>query len=45
MPFGMVSGWIESMGVLDWVVTVEWEGAVLGVNLGHPILTNENFVA
>jgi len=27
----------EWMGVLDGVVIVEGEGAVLGVNLGHPI--------
>jgi len=27
------------------VVIVEEEGAVLGVNLGHPIITNRDFVA
>jgi len=35
MPFGVVS----TMGVLDGVEIVE-EGAVLGVNMGHPIVTN-----
>jgi len=43
MPFGMVSGVGPGMGVLDWVVTVEGEGAVLGVNLGHTIVSNGNF--
>jgi len=28
------------MGVLDKVVIVEGEGAVLGVNLGRPTVTN-----
>jgi len=28
-----------------WVVIVEGEGAVLGVNLGHPIVTDRAFVA
>jgi len=32
------------MGVLDGVVIVEREWAVLGVNLGHPIVTNGDFV-
>jgi len=33
------------MGVLDGVVIIEGEGAVLGVNLRHPIATNEDFIA
>jgi len=33
------------MGVLDGVLIVEGEGAVLGANLGHPLVTDENFVA
>ena len=33
------------MGVLDGVVIVEGEGAVLRVNFGHPIVTNGDFVA
>jgi len=37
MPFRVVSGVGRLMGVLDGVVIVE-EGAVLGVNLGRPIL-------
>ena len=42
MPFGMVSGVGRGMGVLDGVVIVKKEVAVLGVNfnLGHPIVTN-----
>jgi len=45
MPFGMVSGGGQGMGVLDGVVIIKGEGAVLGVNLGHPIVTNGEFVA
>jgi len=45
MPFGVVSGIGRGMSVLDGVVIVEGEGAVLEVNLGHPILTNGDFVA
>jgi len=37
MPFGVVSGVSRGMDVLDGVVIVEWEGAVLGVNLGRPL--------
>jgi len=33
------------MGVLDGVVIVEGKGAVFGVNLGRPIVTNGHFVA
>ena len=46
MPFGVVSGVGRGMGVLDrdefirWVAIVEGGGAVLGVNLGRPIVTN-----
>ena len=39
MPFGVVSGVDLGMGV----VIVEGEGAVLGVKLGHPIVTNGAF--
>ena len=39
-----VSGVGRSMGVLDGVVIVEGEEAVLGVNLGNPIVTNRDFV-
>jgi len=45
MPFGMVSRVSRGMGVLDGVVIVEGEGAVFGMNLGHPIVTNGAFVA
>jgi len=38
--------WGQSrMDVLDWVVIVEGEGAVLGVNFGCLIVTNGDFVA
>jgi len=33
------------MGVLDGVEIVKGNGAVLGVNMEHPILTNGGFVA
>ena len=45
MLFGMVSGVGRRMGVLDGMVIVEWEGAVLWVNLGRPVVTNRDFVA
>jgi len=32
------------MGVLDGVVIIEGEGAVMGVNLGRPLLTDGGFV-
>jgi len=34
MPFGMVSGIGQGMGVLDGVVIIEGEGAVLGGEFG-----------
>jgi len=40
MLFGMVSGVGQGLGVLDEVSIVEGEGAVLWVNLEHPIVTN-----
>ena len=43
MLFGMVSGVGKGMGVLDGVEIVEGVGAVFGVNLGHPIVTNGDF--
>ena len=43
MPFGIVSGVSRMMGVLDGVVIIEGEGAVLGVNLGHPTVTNGDY--
>jgi len=45
VPFGMVSGVSRGMGVLDGVVIVKEEGTVFGVNLGHPVVINGNFVA
>jgi len=33
------------MGVLDGVVSVKGEGAVLEVNVGHPIVTDGEFLA
>ena len=44
MPFG-VSGVGRGMGALDGVGDRRREGSYLGVNVGHPILTNGNFVA
>jgi len=38
-------GSVQRMHVLDGVVIVEGEEAVMGVNLGHPIVTNWDFVA
>jgi len=43
MPFGIVSGVSRMMGVLDGVVIIEGKGAVLGVNLGHPTVTNGDY--
>jgi len=34
-------GW-SNMGVLDGVKIVEWEGALLGVNVGNPVVTNRD---
>ena len=45
MPFGVVSGVGRWIGVLDRVEIVEREGAVLGVNEGHPIVTSGDLVA
>jgi len=45
MPFEMESGVGRGMSVLDGVEIVEEKGAVLGVNVGHPIVTNGDFVA
>ena len=42
MPFGMMSGVGQGTGVLDGVVIVEGERAVLWVNLGRPKLTNRD---
>jgi len=39
----MVSGVGRGMGVLDRVDIVEGEGAVLGLNLRRPIVTNGDF--
>jgi len=36
----VVSGVSRGMGVLDGVVVVEGDGAVLRVNLGRPVVTN-----
>jgi len=45
MPFEVVNGVSRWMGVLDGVEIAQGEGTILGVNLGHPIVTNEDFVA
>jgi len=41
----VVSGVGRGMGVLDGMMIVEVEGAVLGVNFGFPIVSHEDFVA
>jgi len=38
----MVSGVSQVTGVLDEVVIIEVEGEILGVNLGHHIVTSED---
>jgi len=43
MPFGVVNGVGREMGVLDGGGDRPREGAVLGVNLGRPIVTNGAF--
>jgi len=45
MPFGVVSGISQGMGVLDGGDDVEGEWVVLRVNLGCSIITNGDFVA
>jgi len=40
MPFGEASGVGRGTGVLDGVVIVEGKGAVLGMDLRRPIVTN-----
>jgi len=45
MLFGVVSGVSRGMGVLDGMVIVEREGAVLGVNFGRPIETSGDIVS
>jgi len=45
MPFVVVSGVSQGMGVLDGVVIIKGEGAVLEENMGHPTVTNRDFVA
>ena len=39
----MVSGVSQGMGVLDGMVIVKGEGAVLGLNLRRPVVTNGEF--
>ena len=43
MPFGMISGVGRGTSVLHGVQIIEAEGAVLGVNVGHPIVTNGDY--
>ena len=45
LPFGIVSGVGRGMGVLDGDGYRRREGAVLGLNLGRPVVTNGDFVA
>jgi len=43
MLFGMVSGVSQGIRVLDGVVIIEGEVAVLGVNLGHPTVSSGHY--
>jgi len=43
MPFGVVSGVVLGMGVLDFGDDRRRGRDRLGVNLGRPIVTNENY--
>jgi len=43
MPFGVVSGVDREIGVLNGGCDSRREGAVLGVNLGCPVVTNKAF--
>jgi len=45
MLFGVVDGVGRDRGVLNGVVTVKEGVAVLGVNVGHLIVTSGDFVA
>ena len=45
MPFGVVSGVGLGMGVLDFGGDRRRGRGSLGMNLRHPIVTNEDFVA
>jgi len=45
MPFGMVNGVSQGMGALDGCGDRQMGRGIFGVNLGHPILTNGDFVA
>ena len=45
MPFEVVSGVSRGMGVLNEVEIAQGQGAILGVNLGHPIVISGDFVA
>jgi len=40
MPFGVMGRLGPRMSQLDGVAIVRWEGAILGVDVGHPIVTN-----
>jgi len=45
MPFDLVCGVIRGLSVLDGVVIIQGERAVLRVNLGHPIVISGDLVA
>jgi len=45
MPFEVVSWVGQGTSVLDWDGDRRREGAVLGLNVEHPIVTNRDFVA
>ena len=45
MPFGVAVGSVEKWIYYTGVEIVEGEGAVLVINVGHPIVTDGDFVA
>jgi len=45
MAFGVVSGVSQGMGVLGGDGECQRKRSSFGVNVGHPIVTNEDFVA
>ena len=44
MPFGMVGQMNLRMCSVDGVLITSCEGAILGVDMGRPIVTSEDFV-
>jgi len=45
MPFGVVGRLGPRMRQVVGLAVAPWQGAILGVDVGHPIVTNGYFVA